>query len=167
MVAAMTMETLVPIVLSAVAVILSVYVFIDSRQRDRRDIFIKMHELLISNDSQRGRYLLFEKVVDYEAIERLTDEEYRDINRALAMYNLLGVYLKNGYVNERDVIEVWGRTIYRAWMAAQPFLAYREQVQGYQPMPYFALLAEKVQEVLSREGTLPEYVIRRRSSNAD
>jgi hypothetical protein len=74
---------------------------------------------------------------------------------------------KNGYVNERDVIEVWGRPVYRAWISAQPFLAWREHNQGYKAMPNFEMLAERVQEVLERDGSLPAFVMRRRSSHND
>ena len=163
----MLIATVIPIVFSVLALAFSIYVFVDSRKRDQRDVFIKMHELLISDDIQRGRYLLFEKVVDEESVKRLTDEEYRFINRAIAAYNLLGVYLKNGYVNERDVMEVWGRAIYRAWITAQPFLAWREYNQGYKALPYFEMLAEKTIEVLTRDGSLPAYVMRRRTSSDD
>src|SRR5215831_1220907 len=38
----------------------------------------------LSEDIQRGRYLLFEKVVDVDSVKRLTDQEYRDVNRAIA-----------------------------------------------------------------------------------
>jgi hypothetical protein len=89
----MPIATVVPIILSLVALAFSIYVFLDSHKRDQRDVFIKIHELLISDDIQRGRYLLFEKVVDEESVRRLTDEEYRDVNRAIASYNLLGIYL--------------------------------------------------------------------------
>lgn len=163
----MPIATVVPIVLSIAALVFSFYVFLDSRKRDQRDVFIKIHELLISEDIQRGRYLLFQKVTDEESVRRLTDEEFRDINRSISAYNLLGVYLKNGYVNERDVIEVWGRPVYRAWISAQPFLALREYLQGYKAMPFFATLAERVQEALERDGPLPEYVMRRRSADDD
>lgn len=130
--------------MSVVALVFSAYVFVDGRKRDRRDIFIKMHELLISDSIQRGRYLLFEKVVDIDSVKFPTDEEYREINQAIAAYNLLGVYLKNGYVNERDVVDVWGPPVYRAWISAQPFLAFREYNQGYKAMPFFELLAKRV-----------------------
>ena len=134
----MTTVTLIPLILSAIAITFSIYVFIDSRQRDRRDVFIKVYELLISDGIQKGRYLLFEKVTDKESVERLTDDEYRHINRAVAAYNLLGVYLKNGYVSERDVIEVWGPTIYRAWVTAQPFwlIAKRVKVTNQCPISH-------------------------------
>jgi hypothetical protein len=48
-----------------------------SRKRDRREIFIKIHELLISDSIQRGGYLLFEKVTDEESVRRLAAQEYR------------------------------------------------------------------------------------------
>ena len=157
------MATVLSIVLSIVAVTFSIYVFIDSRMRDRRDILMKMHELLISNDLQRGRYLLFDKIVDEDSVERLSGQDYRDINRAIAAFNLLGIYVKNGYVNERDVMDVWGRSIYRSWIAAQPIIIDREKGHGYHSYPYFKFLAERARVTFTRSGDLPEYKVQRRS----
>src|ERR1700761_3050107 len=87
------------IVLSVFALCFSMYVFVDSRRRERRDMFLKIHETLINDDLQRGRQLLFIKVTDECSVESLNPDEYRDVNRALGTYNILGLYLKNGYVN--------------------------------------------------------------------
>src|SRR5689334_656080 len=124
------MATILPIALSVIALVFSIYTFIDNHMRDRRDILMKMHDLLISDDLQRGRYLLFDKIVDEDSVDRLSEQDYRDINRAIAAFNLLGIYVKNRYVSERDVMDAWGRSIYRSWIAAQPFLAHREKSHG-------------------------------------
>jgi hypothetical protein len=149
------MIAVISLLLSITASLFSIYVFMDNRKRDKRDVLIKMHEMLISEDLQRARYLLFEKVTDKASIQRLSDKDFRDINSAISAYNLLGIYLKNGYINERDVMETWGRSIYQAWMAAQPFLDHREERHGYRPARYFGLMADRAKEYLSSNGILP------------
>ena len=70
----------------------------------------------------------------------------------LATFNALGLYLANGYVQEPDVMDMWARNICRTWKAAQPYIEYREHLQGHKPWKYFALLADKAQQDLSRKG---------------
>jgi len=74
----------ISIALSIAALAFSMYVFIVNRRRDKRDILIKMHEMLTSDRHQKGRHLLFEKVTDEPSVERLSDEDYRDINGAIS-----------------------------------------------------------------------------------
>jgi hypothetical protein len=88
-------------------------------RRDRRDIFLRIHELLYSDDLQRGRNTLFRKVTDVESIEELEDQEYRDVIRVLGAYNALGLYIKKRYVNEHDVLNTWSESSYRTWKRAQ------------------------------------------------
>jgi hypothetical protein len=145
------MTATVSIFISVAALVFSFLVFFDSRRKDKRDLFLKMHQLMISDDIARGRYLLFEKVADGDSVEQLTDGEYRDINRALATYNAMGLYVKNKYVRERDVMDLWANPIYRAWHTAQPFIAHRTQFQGYRPWRYFDILALKAERELSRK----------------
>ena len=42
------MIAITSIVLSAVAVAFSIFVFVEGRQRYKRDVFLKIHELMIS-----------------------------------------------------------------------------------------------------------------------
>jgi hypothetical protein len=93
-----------PIAISILALAFSVFVFAESRRRDRRDMFLKIHELFYSDDLQRGRNVLFGKVTDEASVGLLTDQEYRDITRVLGAFNTLGLYIRNGYVNEADVM---------------------------------------------------------------
>ena len=148
------MDTVLSIVLSVAAFMFSMYVFIDSRVRDRRDLLIKMHEILISDDLQRGRHLLFTKVTDEASVDKLTSEEYRNINRVISVFSLLGLYVEKGYVSEQDVIDAWGWSIYRSWVAAQPFIAHREQHNGQRPGKYLELLAQRVRKSLDKASAL-------------
>jgi hypothetical protein len=126
------------------------YVFVDSRRRERRDMFLKIHETLINDDLQRGRQLLFIKVTDECSVESLNPDEYRDVNRALGTYNILGLYLKNGCVNERDVLDLWAEPVYNAWRAALPFIDHREHNHGFRPYRHFEELAKRCEKEVNR-----------------
>jgi hypothetical protein len=52
------MITVAPIILSIIAVAFSVFVFVEGRRRYKRDLFLKIHELMISEGQYRGRQLL-------------------------------------------------------------------------------------------------------------
>src|SRR5690349_8827448 len=132
----------IPIGISGTALLLSIYVFVENRRQYRRNALLRIHQLLMSDDVQRGRYLLFEKVIDESSIQNLSSQDYGDINRALAAFNLLGLYVQKGYVEEKEVMDIWARPVYRSWIAAQPFFAHREQHAGYRLSPFFDLLAQ-------------------------
>lgn len=149
-------SVVISVVISVTALTFSFFVFIESRQKDKRDVFLKMHQLMLSDEMAKGRYTLFNKVTDEESVDRLSDDEYRDINRALATYNALGLYVENKYVRERDVMDLWARALYRAWHTAAPFIAHRTRSQGYMPWQYFEILAHKAESELSRRDDMIE-----------
>ena len=158
------MATGFSIALSVFALLFSVYVLADSHRRDKRDILIKMHELLTSDRYQRGRYLLFEKVIDEASVERLSGEDYRDINGAISGFSLLGLYVEKGYVNEQDVLDAWSISIARAWESSKPFIAHGRNKRGYTPHHWFGSLAIKAQEYLNRQGINLDYTPWRRAN---
>jgi hypothetical protein len=151
------MAALFSIALSIVALVFSIYVFINNRRLDKRNTLIKMHELLISDRYQKGRFILFEKVTDESSVEHLSAEEYRDINSAIAGFSLLGLYVTNKYVNQRDVLDAWSISIARTWEAAKPFMAHRAKEEGYNPHLWFEPLARNAREHLARNGIQLEY----------
>lgn len=152
--------------ISLLALGFSCFVFVDNRRKDQRDTFLRLHQLLNDNDMQRGRYLLFQKATDQTSVEQLTDNEWRDINRVLSTFNTLGFYIAKHYVGEPDVLEIWARPIVRTWTAAQPYIDYRESLQGYRPWKYFDLLAGKAQEHISSKVDNVELKVWRRPSTA-
>ena len=118
------------IVLSAIAVAFSIFVFVEGRRRYKRDIFLNIHEHLISEDQYRRRQLLLSHSFDEVSIEKLSLSDRANISRAMAMYDTLGLYLRRGYLIEDDVIEMWGNAAYRAWRKAQPFVERRARRTG-------------------------------------
>jgi len=156
------MSVIFSVALSVVALGFSMFVFVENRRRDRRDIFLKITEYLTSEDIQRGRYTLFEKVTDEASIEELSEHEYRDIHRTINAINILGLYVENGYISERDVIAVWAMLVYRAWRAAQLYVVHRTRTHGYNPWRYAGPLAQKCQDELERKGEIAEFLVWRR-----
>lgn len=149
-------------VVSVVAISFSLFVFFDSRRKDRRDLFLKMHETLISDDLQRCRYILFHKATDKDSVDQLTDGEWRDIDRVLAAFSVLGLYVANGYVREHDVMDLWALNICRSWKAAQPFIESRERLQAYRPYKYFTLLADRANQYLHQKGDNTDLIVQQR-----
>ena len=129
------------IILSTIAVAFSIFVFMEGCRRYKRDVFLKIHELMISEDQYRGRQLLLSHTFDDVSIEKLSLKDRANISRAMAMYDTLGMYLRHGYLIERDVIEMWGNPAYRAWRKAQPFVERRARISGLPAYPNFGYLA--------------------------
>jgi hypothetical protein len=136
------MIAITSIVLSAVAVAFGIFVFVEGRQRYKRDVFLKIHELMISEDQYRGRQLLLSRDLDDASIEKLTLKDRANISRAIATYDTLGLYLRRGYLIENDVIEMWGTAACRAWRKAQPFVERRARTTGLPAYPNFRYLVE-------------------------
>ena len=132
-----------------------------------RDVFLKINEYLTSEDILRGRYVLHRKVADEDSIENLSDREYRDIHQAITAFNTLGLYVKNGYLDEQDVLDIWAMSIYRTWLTAQPYIAHRERTHGYHSWAYFEPLAKNCQENLARKGEEIKIAIWRRQPPGD
>jgi hypothetical protein len=109
-------------------------------------MFLKIHETLISDDLQRGRQVAYVKLTDEASVETLNDQEYREINRALGTYNMLGVFLAKGYVNRDDVMMLWAEPIVNFWRTTRCFIDQREHAHGFRPYKHFEMLAAACQD---------------------
>jgi len=116
------------VLISLTALTLTGLSYRDRRKQDRRDLFLKLHERLVEPDLQRGRRLMFAHAQTTEAVKELREQKpelYDQINRALAMFDIAGMYITKGYINKKDFMAEWGSVYGRAWLAAQPFLEVR------------------------------------------
>jgi hypothetical protein len=57
--------------LSLLAIGISIFVFVDARTRYKRDVFLKIHEMMIGESSYRGRQLLLSRDYDADNIDDL------------------------------------------------------------------------------------------------
>ena len=131
-------------VLSVIAIGFSIFVFTEGRTRYKKDMFLKIHEIMMSESSYRGRQVLLSRTFDEDAINDLPLSERAEVSRALALYDLMGLYLRSGYLIEGDVISMWGDPADRAWRAAQPFVK-RRALQAGRPdaYSYFRYLVDR------------------------
>ena len=133
-------------VISVVALSLSIYVLVDTRRRDRRDLLLKLHEQLNAQDRSIGRRLLYQ--LASEPVESWPEDQFDRVNNALAYFDVIGMYAELGYVRKDDVLRLWAEPAFRAWKAAQPFLDHRARQSGSRPWPYFARLAQSAEAYL-------------------
>jgi hypothetical protein len=138
-------------VISVVALGLSLFVLVDSRRLDRRDLLLRLHEQLNTQDRSTGRRLLYQ--LAGQPVESWPDDQFDRVNGALAYYDVIGMYVELGYVKKDDVLRLWAEPAYRAWRAAQPFLDFRSRQGGSRPWPYFAQLAQDAEAELRRRGS--------------
>jgi len=130
--------------ISLVALGFSAFVFAEGRTRHKRDMFLKIHEIMISETSYRGRQLLLSQQFTRESIEDLDPSKRADVSRTLALFDTMGLYLDRGYLVEDDVLSMWGSRVGRVWDAAQSFIKRREsQTVGIKPYPYLQCLVER------------------------
>ena len=134
-----TWLTLAPVLISVFALAVSVAAFLISLRRDRRDLFLSMHERLIDPDLQEGRRVLHARINSVEDVKQLLDaspREYALVNRALAMLDIFGMYVARGYIDKRVALEEWGYTYAKAAARAAHVIEFRAQHQdGWRSWP--------------------------------
>jgi hypothetical protein len=115
---------------SICAFIVSALSYRERRQSERRDLSLKVHENMTSLDLQRGRRLLFEATdAGTDRWWQTEDEARRDeINRALAMLDVMGWLKAQDHLDDSFVFDIWGWVVVRAWAAAKPYVEWRREV---------------------------------------
>ncbi|MFD5078434.1 hypothetical protein [Streptomyces sp. NPDC058371] len=127
---------------SLVALTLSVFSLLERRRLDKRDLLLKLHEILISPELQAGRRLLFN--LD-RPVSELSEAEYASANRALATLDVAGYYCAKKYVRENDFLELWDTALSKLQVKAAPFLDHRdaERADGTQVWSHYRQLAAR------------------------
>jgi hypothetical protein len=130
----------------------SLYALFEGRVRNRRDLFLSLHEKLIASDLQRGRTLLREEVRNYPAavaLRNARDGRYQLVASAIAMFDVLGLYVHEGFVDKNLVFAEWG------WLYAEVYESGQHVIQerfdnagnGRKPWPHFARLGKEASQM--------------------
>ncbi|MFK0040773.1 hypothetical protein ACIQTW_13140 [Paenarthrobacter sp. NPDC090517] len=112
--------------------------------RAKQEAFLDIHDKLIELGVQEGRRLLYTKIKGPNDPARLSEEspeEFDKINRALAMFDVLGLYVRRRYVFRSWVMNEWGANLAGAWPQAQHFIAHREKQVGREAWPNYKRLS--------------------------
>ncbi|MET8901659.1 hypothetical protein [Streptomyces sp. NPDC004538] len=134
------------VVISGIALVISLCSLYRSVRNDRRDITLRLHESLIDPKLQTGRKVLHEM----QDVESLTPEQYELANRALASLDIAGFYCAKRYVSEKDFLDLWAPALVTLGRSAAPFLAYRDAQRPKPVWPYYRRLTRKAEEQLRR-----------------
>jgi hypothetical protein len=77
-----------------------------SVRQSRLDAYTRMHEMLVSPETARGRRILYLAYAQNNLPEP-GDADWDAINQALAVYDTLAVYMRQKIVDERLVLSAW------------------------------------------------------------
>ncbi|MEV6005639.1 hypothetical protein AB0M29_02410 [Streptomyces sp. NPDC051976] len=130
------------------SVAVSVVALTQSTRWQKRDLFLALHEKLTHPELQSGRTLLREEINkpdDAQNMREWRTEEYRKAVSAIAMFDILGLYVKRRYIKKVWVFEEWG------WLYAEVYSHGRHVIEerransgnGRQPWPHFQALGKK------------------------
>lgn len=146
-------DSLAAIAVSVLAVTISLFSLLANRRKDRRDVFLKLHEQLISPELQNGRRVLFDLYARSGQVQDLSREDYTSANRALAMFDIAGLYCHKKYVSEAEILELWAAPLVRMKYAAEPFMRHRDAFSPGVPVwPHYRRLADHAEELLRGQG---------------
>lgn len=99
-------KDLVAIGLALLAIIVSLVTVLISRRQQQAGSYLAIQELMLSDEVQRGRLLIYESGISGRIPPVGTADYYR-IVRALAVFDLLGAYARKGIVRREWVLDYW------------------------------------------------------------
>ena len=145
-----------PLVASA-ALGVSLYNLARARRQDRRDLFLKLHVRLTEPELQAGRRLLHARIKSLEDAAHVAANDVQDydrMNRALAGFDVLGLYVSEGFVDRDLVLREWADSLHRIGPAAEAFIGYRSNGQEWALWPHFQQLRRDAEVFLKKDGRL-------------
>lgn len=135
---------------SAGALILGVVNFLQAHRRDKRDLFLRLHETLVEPDVVAGRRALYKVKSEDDAEAVCGNEEISTrIYRALAMFDVLGLYVESRWIDERTVLREWSNSLVRSREPARLWIAKRYEGVQWHSWPHYTSLAEKAARIES------------------
>ncbi|CAG6397442.1 hypothetical protein NMG29_24965 [Streptomyces cocklensis] len=100
---------------------------------NKRDLFLSLHERLSSVDQIRGRGILRERVnspKSAEYLRRRYQEENRLASGAIAMLDILGLYVEEGFVEKDLVLQEWGPVLADLYPHGMDVIEDRQRSRG-------------------------------------
>ncbi|BCB73697.1 hypothetical protein Pflav_001070 [Phytohabitans flavus] len=119
-----SVKDLVGISLALLAVIVSLVTVLISRRREQASSYLAIQELMLSDEVQRGRLLIYQSGISGR-IPPLGTADYFRIVRALSVFDLLGAYARKGIVRREWVLDYWHPRL-QALRAGYELVNYRE-----------------------------------------
>lgn len=102
------------IYVTTLALFVSIAAFVHNKRKATRDAFLAIHEKMFDLEIQEGRGILYNKIKTLDDAQRLKKYDYegfRKVNRAIAMWDVLAMYVRRGYLPKKLVLDEWGRNL--------------------------------------------------------
>lgn len=115
-------------VAALLALLISVSAFRIARRSARRQQFIRLHELLVSPESQKGRRILHATAKSAGRITFLWQFRPNDfdlMNRAVSLFHTLAIYTRRGYVPVDFSKDQWAQNVRRSWSRIETYIRWR------------------------------------------
>lgn len=91
-------KDLIAVAIAALAVVLSLTTAIMQKRQQQRDAYRHMQDVLMSEDIQRGRWMIIEIALDRLTVPGEFSPEFYLLNRTLGIYDTLAMYVRRGVV---------------------------------------------------------------------
>ncbi|MGH3459337.1 hypothetical protein [Aeromicrobium sp.] len=142
---------LVALLLAVMGLALGLFTVGLSVHQARINAYTRMHETLISPDAATGRRLLF-LAYQANAFPTPDDEAWDAINRSLATYDTLGVYVQRRIVNEGLVLKAWFHPLSAIAEPARAWVEHRGAHGVQNPWPSLTWLLERAERYHAKQG---------------
>jgi hypothetical protein len=141
---------LIALFLAVVGLCVSLVTVWLSVHQARLNAYTRMHEMLISPETARGRRILFQTYG--KTLPAPGDEGWDAINQSLAMYDTLGVYVQRGIVSKRLVLSAWFHPLCAIREPAQAWIAHRSGHGVRNPWPSLNWLLDRAESHHTKQG---------------
>lgn len=145
------MTALISGVIALSALALGIVNLTRSIRNDKRDLFLKVHRELLDPDLIDGRRLLYQLTAPSKRGELLgASDSYTKMNRALAMFDVLALYVDYGWIRRETVLDEWSYSLAKSLEPALVFIRDRDESEDVWSWPHYRALAEAAVERESR-----------------
>jgi len=133
------------------AIGLTTYTIVQTRRQRRLDAFTSMHSLLIAEESQRGRRMVYAAASSGSWPER-NSSEWDAMNRALALLETLAMYRDKKIVDRTLAMESWYHAFRRIRGPAEQFINIR--ADDYPIWPYLRAMFREAETYRPRNPAI-------------
>jgi hypothetical protein len=134
--------------LALCALALGMVNFQRAKKLDKRDLFLRLHEALVEPEVVAGRRALYKiKTTDGAAAACVDEQTSSRIYRALALFDVLALYVESKWIDEGTVLKEWSNSLVRSTEPAELWMAERYKGVEWHSWPHYQALASKAARV--------------------
>lgn len=142
---------LVALLLAVLGLALGLFTVWLSVHQSRLNAYTRMHEMLISPETARGRRILFLAHAQQQLPEP-GDADWDTINQSLAMYDTLGVYMRRKIISVPLAMSAWFHPLCAIHGPADAWVEHRAAHGVRNPWPSLTWLLDEAERYHAKQG---------------